>query len=1036
MKLKRLLCVFVSCLMVLLCVFVTPAFVNASTLSYSDNLITNASFENSLSWGFNSNLYRSNDKAYTGSYSLKSSTRGQTVSVCSTQSISVKQYTDYVMSGYVYRADNSAWAYIDLNDIASELQLLDVSTYGSWNYVSGVWNSGSNTSVQVRLVVEPNYTINQHQKEGITGDVWFDDISFKEVKYDTYSEVPPTLSGSAKSYELKNSDIKVTVATDNNKEYLTSIINNENSYNWINTATEIPLLSEYQDGTLSWTLSDTYFDNSKPLSGTGKDACHTLTNTYICNISGLTLKSFWKIYPTGPIYHYSEIYNNTGKTIEFDSGQITAGDIMLKIPDDVTIHSFNRSRYNNGLDGNFTTGVFENDVTENLFFKSTVENSWLLSSGSLPFELLQGDDHGLYIGYEWSYGEMLMRTQSDKNCLRFTAQLGDTTDVITRENGDTLLVPPVFYGAYSGDVDNGSNNMKKWFYNHLMTESLRENENEPLIEFHLPLFSESELKNYLSNNDLEEYGVELTKMDYWWTVPSNSGFDEVLEQQWNPDSSKWPNGMTYGKIVKSYFPTLKTSLYMADTYNGVDIGTKEGREIQITALTQRMNDWDIDYWRSDFDLLKPNNYANHEGLMYILDTMIENDPDFRYEHCSAGGSLKDFSTLQRMTFMTMEDSGGALNHRMAFYSNSYMINPVQLKFDIGFDWTSNADAGYINSNREKWTTYNVRTAMMGAMMVQNVGSSLSDVEKRELIEGWELYKTKQREILRGCNVYHILPMPDGKNWDGMQFYNEDIEKGSVFLFRDKNIGSTDGSSKNIKLQGLEENAIYTLTFQDRTAQNTINTGAFFMNEGITVTGMTSVYDSEIIWIEKVGEKEPVKYMIGDANSDDSITILDATEIQRHIAKLCELSGIALKSADVDVNDSVDILDVTAVQRYLAQFHSDSSKCGEYVEVEETQYPTTSEPTTSTQPIVEGNYLYYKNTDNWSTVYAYYWSSDNTGFTSWPGVPMESMGDNIYRIEVPQGVTMIIFNNTSGAQTADIPIEGMNKIYNSGIWYDI
>ena len=34
-----------------------------------------------------------------------------------------------------------------------------------------------------------------------------------------------------------------------------------------------------------------------------------------------------------------------------------------------------------------------------------------------------------------------------------------------------------------------------------------------------------------------------------------------------------------------------------------------------------------------------------------------------------------------------------------------------------------------------------------------------------------LYKSKQRPILRGADVYHILPMPDGINWDGLEFFN-------------------------------------------------------------------------------------------------------------------------------------------------------------------------------------------------------------------------------------------------------------------------
>lgn len=760
---KRLLSLLLSLIITASAFATITAQFSASSVSYGDNLILNPSFESASDWGFSGNMFRSSDKSKNGSYSLKCNSRGQSVCVCVANTITVERNTDYLLSGYVYRSDNSAWAYIDMNDRTGEQQLLDISTYGSWQYVTGVWNSGNSTSVQVRLVVEPNYTINQHQKEGITGDIWFDDISLTKVEYETYDETVPKLSEKAKNYPLENDDIKVSIATDDNKEYLTSITNKANNYNWINKVTQIPLVDEYKGGKITWTLSDSQYNNVSELVGKGKDDCHSLVNTYRADINGLTLKSYWKLYKTGPIYHYSEIINNTGKDITFDSAMITAGDILLKTPSDVTIHSFNRSRFNNGADGNFTKGVFKNKVTENLFFKSTVENSWLVSSGSLPFEVLHSsDNHGLYIGYEWSYGNMLMRTQKDKTKLRFTAELGNTTDSIVRENGDVLHVPAVFYGAYSGDVDDGSNNMKKWFYNHLMTESLRQNTNEPLIEFHVPVYSENDLVNYLKNNNLKEYGVELTKMDYYWTVPGYS-FDEVLEQQWNPDISKWPNGMTYGKIVKSYFPQMKTSLYMADTYNGVDIGTKSGQSTQINALKERMNNWSIDYWRSDFDLLKPNNYANHEGLMNILDTMIASNPDFRYEHCSAGGSLKDFSTLQRMTFMTMEDSGGALNHRMAFYSNSYMINPIQLKFDIGFDWTSDADAHYINSNREEWTTYNVRTAMMGAMMVQNVGSNLSEIEKLKLIEGWKLYKEKQRPILRGADVYHILPMPDGKN---------------------------------------------------------------------------------------------------------------------------------------------------------------------------------------------------------------------------------------------------------------------------------
>ena len=110
-----------------------------------------------------------------------------------------------------------------------------------------------------------------------------------------------------------------------------------------------------------------------------------------------------------------------------------------------------------------------------------------------------------------------------------------------------------------------------------------------------------------------------------------------------------------------------------------------------------------------------------------------------------------------------------------------------------------------------------------------------------------LYKEKQRPILRGANVYHILPMADGVHWDGLQFHNPDIKKGSVFLFKP----SADvPANKVIRLKGLNPKGVYTLTFQDRKDLNCVRTGVQLMTNGIYVTGMTGANASEIIWIEE------------------------------------------------------------------------------------------------------------------------------------------------------------------------------------------
>ena len=88
-------------------------------------------------------------------------------------------------------------------------------------------------------------------------------------------------------------------------------------------------------------------------------------------------------------------------------------------------------------------------------------------------------------------------------------------------------------------------------------------------------------------------------------------------------------------------------------------------------------------------------------------------------------------------------------------------------------------------------------------------------------------------------------LPDGVNWDGMEYFNTSLNKGSILLFKPS---ETATGSKVIKLKGLDRAATYALTFQDRKEQNTKMTGAELMDTGIEVKGMSGNFASEIIWI--------------------------------------------------------------------------------------------------------------------------------------------------------------------------------------------
>ena len=58
-------------------------------------------------------------------------------------------------------------------------------------------------------------------------------------------------------------------------------------------------------------------------------------------------------------------------------------------------------------------------------------------------------------------------------------------------------------------------------------------------------------------------------------------------------------------------------------------------------------------------------------------------------------------------------------------------------------------------------------------------------------------------------------------------------------------------------------------------------------------------------------------MLGDSNGDGYVTVSDATVIQRDIAGIETISGIARKASDVDRNRVIDIRDAAAIQKHVA-----------------------------------------------------------------------------------------------------------------------
>ena len=84
-------------------------------------------------------------------------------------------------------------------------------------------------------------------------------------------------------------------------------------------------------------------------------------------------------------------------------------------------------------------------------------------------------------------------------------------------------------------------------------------------------------------------------------------------------------------------------------------------------------------------------------------------------------------------------------------------------------------------------------------------------------------------------------------------------------------------------------------------------------------------------------------LLGDADGDGMIMIVDCTLIQRDIAGLVEIKADNRRAADVDSDGEICILDATAIQRYLAEMKV-NEPIGEYISENSptpSQFPTVS-----------------------------------------------------------------------------------------------
>ncbi len=513
--------------------------------------------------------------------------------------------------------------------------------------------------------------------------------------------------------------------------------------------------------------------------------------------------------------------------------------------------------------------------------------------GDIPMVYLDGGGKGAYFAAEWSSCRILCRGET--GAVRVSMDFGEEFSTRIPSGGD-FLVPPVYIGVYDGDVDDGSNIFKRWFFLTKSPRNLRENPAEPLVQ----------IDAQLSPKRAKELGIQSVKWDYgWWSREKVDGnpdtFWKAYEGSWKYRLDARMNEADSDRYLKSIGAEMKdagvnwtvyTLLHDSlrpldgddeltsvgenghpDWFTGRKIGlcptADLGNEECVAYLKRKMPQFFLRYgigtWRSDFEPIacrsdrKNRHDANGSDVQYwcsrgfydLTDHILKTVPGFRYESCSSGGSMKDFATFRRASVFNNDDSADWMSLRTTFYDSSYCFPPAQLQAPCNPDTFCPDCERHYAGNGDK--DAGMRAMLMGAVMFGSwCGPSHGKLpHDLEAYYGkyLPLYNEKIKPLVREANLYHVLPRPDHIHWDGVQYGRDDRPDngvaGVVFLFKPT---PENPEEICIRIRGLNAGFRYKVRFYEREEQSFTATGSDLMKNGLRVR-IAEESGSEMIFIE-------------------------------------------------------------------------------------------------------------------------------------------------------------------------------------------
>jgi hypothetical protein len=627
----------------------------------------------------------------------------------------------------------------------------------------------------------------------------------------------PTADLVTKSWTLATDDTQLTLGVTAKGEMVVGELSCPAvGWNWITRPVVFDFISQVEiagrSKTLLWRLVDATVDESEG---------RMLTLRFACDDPALELVSRWQARPgPGPIHHSMDIKNcsaeaaTIGEQSTFDLDLTGAAALWRfhsdgRTPDPVGVYCHRLAA----------------DQAPRRYTARTAPTGEFI-----PYMVLDANErHGIYVGLEWSFCRIEAVVLAGDGSPSVRVRCGNVGEARTTLGpGESFQVRPGFLGAYRGDLDDAGNRLRRWLMRYCVPDVLRQDPGYPKVQWNAfgatgkspGSWDPVESKYYPLIDDIAPLGFEEVMIDVaWWQG------DEP-----DSDQADWPSGMKKAAEY-AHAKGLRFGLYWTDD---LDMASPAERRQRADRVRRLFREYQADVWRSDCTrgAVIGSSYAATRGFYDMVDTLAHRIPGFQWENCSGGGRIKDYGAMRRAVKIFNSDTYSPLHVRQAFHDSSYALHPVQLEGHLG------SSDGLYRPRGVAGMKYAFRSMSMGApewfLDAPNGGNESEPwtPEEKEAIKACvHTYKTKIRPLVRQGDLYHILPRPDGRNWDGVEYYDPAVGKGVVYLFQP----TRRDAPTRIRLKGLDATERYNVRFEDGTHSSSVKSGEELINTGLELS---------------------------------------------------------------------------------------------------------------------------------------------------------------------------------------------------------